>query len=98
MAVTAASLAAATTVSGDPDSFLYGELLGGLDLSLTKAERLDYRDSAMNHAMVLCGVNLDAAGRPDRWKIEKQLGVRPPAGRATLWPATSGSTSSFTRP
>ena len=58
----------------DPDSFLYGELLGGLDLSLTKAERLDYRDSAMNHAMVLCGVNLDAAGRPDRWKIENSWG------------------------
>ena len=48
----------------DPDSFVYGELLGGLDLGLTKAERLDYRDSAMNHAMVLCGVNLDENGFP----------------------------------
>lgn len=58
----------------DPDSFVYGELLGGLDLGLTKAERLDYRDSAMNHAMVLCGVNLDENGRPDRWKIENSWG------------------------
>ena len=48
--------------------------LRGLDLGLTKAERLDYRDSAMNHAMVLCGVNLDENGRPDRWKIENSWG------------------------
>lgn len=58
----------------DPDSFLYGEALGGLELTMTKEQRLDYRDSAMNHAMVLTGVNLDAAGRPDRWKIENSWG------------------------
>lgn len=58
----------------DPDSFIYEEMLGGLDLSLTKAERLDYRDSAMDHAMVLTGVNLDAEGKPDRWKIENSWG------------------------
>ena len=28
----------------------------------------------MNHAMVLCGVNLDADGNPDRWKIENSWG------------------------
>ena len=28
----------------------------------------------MNHAMVLCGVNLDENGRPDRWKIENSWG------------------------
>ncbi len=63
----------------DPDSFLYGEVLGGMDLSMTKEQRLDYRDSAMNHAMVLTGVNLDAAGRPNRWKIENSWGEE--AGR-----------------
>ena len=61
----------------DPDCFLYGETLGGLDLNMTKAERLDYRDSAMNHAMVLCGVNLDENGKPDRWKIENSWGEEP---------------------
>ena len=30
----------------------------------------DFRDSAMNHAMVITGVNLDDEGRPTRWKIE----------------------------
>ena len=58
----------------DQNSFVYGEILGGLDLSMTKEERLDYRDSAMNHAMVLCGVNLDENGKPNRWKIENSWG------------------------
>jgi len=58
----------------DPDSFVYGELLGGMDLTLTKEQRLDYRDSAMDHAMVITGVNLDADGKPDRWKIENSWG------------------------
>lgn len=42
----------------------------GIDFSMTKAERLNYRESAMNHAMVITGVNLDENGKPDRWKIE----------------------------
>jgi len=61
----------------DPDAFLYGEVLGGFDLTMSKADRLDYGDSAMNHAMVLCGVNLDAEGQPDRWKIENSWGDAP---------------------
>ena len=58
----------------DPDSFVYGDLFGGIDLTLTKEQRLDYRDSAMDHAMVITGVNLDADGKPDRWKIENSWG------------------------
>lgn len=58
----------------DQNSFVYGEILGGLDFSMTKEERLDYRDSAMNHAMVLVGVNLDKDGKPNRWKIENSWG------------------------
>lgn len=61
----------------DQNSFVYGEILGGLDLSMTKEERLDYRDSAMNHAMVLVGVNLDRDGRSNRWKIENSWGEEP---------------------
>lgn len=58
----------------DQDSFALGEALGGLRFDMTKAQRLDYRDSAMNHAMVLVGVNLDADGKPNRWKIENSWG------------------------
>lgn len=61
----------------DIDSFLYGELLGGISLGLTKEQRLDYRDSAMNHAMVIMGVNFDKDGTPDRWKIENSWGDEP---------------------
>lgn len=56
----------------DDQSFAYEELFE-MDLSLTKAEQLDYRQSAMNHAMVLTGVNLDE-GVPNRWKIENSWG------------------------
>ncbi len=58
----------------DTASFRFGEVLGGLRLDMTKEDRLDYRDSAMNHAMVICGVNLDDEGRPNRWKIENSWG------------------------
>ncbi len=44
-----------------------------LDLSMTKEEMLNTRHSAMNHAMVLTGVNL-VKGKPTRWKIENSWG------------------------
>lgn len=50
------------------------ELLSGLDLNMSKADMLDYHVSQMNHAMVLTGVNLNADGEPDRWKIENSWG------------------------
>ena len=56
----------------DDRSFEY-EALTGLTFALTKEQRLDYRDSAMNHAMVITGVNLKD-GKPDRWKIENSWG------------------------
>ncbi len=58
--------------SWDDHSFEY-ENLTGLDLALTKEERLDYRDSCMCHAMVITGVNL-VDGKPNRWKIENSWG------------------------
>ena len=36
---------------------------------------LDTRDSAMNHAMVITGVNLDD-GKPTKWKIENSWGEK----------------------
>ncbi|MDD6366093.1 MAG: C1 family peptidase [Stecheria intestinalis] len=44
-----------------------------MDLSMTKEEMLNTRYSAMNHAMVLTGVNL-VKGKPTRWKIENSWG------------------------
>ena len=44
------------------------------DFPMTKAQRLDYAESLMTHAMVLTGVNLDRDGRPDRWKVENSWG------------------------
>ena len=40
-----------------------------MHLTLTKAQQLDTRQSAMNHAMVITGVNL-VDDKPTRWKIE----------------------------
>jgi bleomycin hydrolase len=57
----------------DPDSYTAERMLG-LDTSMSKADRLDFNDSRMNHAMVISGVNLDENGRPDRWKIENSWG------------------------
>ena len=56
----------------DDRSFNY-ELLTGLDLTIDKADALDYQFSAMNHAMVITGVNL-VDGKPNRWKIENSWG------------------------
>ena len=49
------------------------ELLTGLNLTISKADALDYGFSAMNHAMVLTGVQLED-GKPTRWKIENSWG------------------------
>lgn len=43
---------------------------------LAKAERLDYGDSLMTHAMVFTGVNL-VDGAPNRWKVENSWGKEP---------------------
>lgn len=45
----------------------------GFDLKFAKDEMLDFKASAMNHAMVLTGVNL-VDGKPTKWKIENSWG------------------------
>ncbi len=50
------------------------EDLFNVKFGFTKAQALDYGDSAMNHAMVILGVNLDEKGKPDRWRIENSWG------------------------
>ena len=55
------------------DQCFNAELLTGLDLTLSKEDALDYGFAAMNHAMVLTGVNLED-GKPTRWRIENSWG------------------------
>ena len=55
------------------DQSYNAELLTGLDLTISKEDALDYGFSAMNHAMVITGVNLEE-GKPTRWKIENSWG------------------------
>jgi len=45
-----------------------------MDFGMSKEDLLDYRHAAMNHAMVITGVNLDESGKPTRWKIENSWG------------------------
>lgn len=42
--------------------------------ALNRAERLDYGESVMTHAMVLEGVRLDSDGKPCLWKVENSWG------------------------
>ena len=42
----------------------------GMSFDMTKEERLNNRESAMNHAMCVTGVSLDENGAPRKWKIE----------------------------
>ena len=45
--------------------------------TMTKAERLDYGQSLMTHAMVFQGVNLNENGKPNRWRVENSWGKEP---------------------
>lgn len=58
----------------DPDSLDYSGLMGGVDFSMSKGDRLESHDSFATHAMIFVGVNFDESGRPDRWKIENSWG------------------------
>ena len=58
------------TAALDVDGLLGFPVEGALD----KAERLDFGESLMTHAMVLEGVRLDGAGRPALWKVENSWG------------------------
>lgn len=50
------------------------DVLFGTEFGMDKAQRLDYGESLMTHAMVFTGVNLDENGKPDRWKVENSWG------------------------
>lgn len=48
-----------------------------ITLSLSKADRLRTKESAMDHAMVISGVHLDPqSGKPLRYKVENSWGEK----------------------
>ncbi len=63
----------------DLDALRVDELFG-TSFTMDKAQRLDYGDSLMTHAMVFQGVNLDDSGRPTRWRVENSWGKEPGDG------------------
>ncbi|MCI9572924.1 MAG: C1 family peptidase [Lachnospiraceae bacterium] len=60
----------------DTNIYKLEELLG-VKFGMDKAERLDYGESLMTHAMVFQGVNLDEDGKPNRWRVENSWGEEP---------------------
>lgn len=46
----------------------------GVDLATSKEDRVRYRDSAMDHAMLFTGVDL-VDGAPRRWRVENSWGI-----------------------
>lgn len=45
----------------------------GTEFGMTKAERVDYGESLMTHAMVITGVNI-VDNKPNRWRVENSWG------------------------
>ncbi len=60
----------------DPDIYDFQDFLQ-VDFPMDKAQRLDYGQSLMTHAMVFQGVNLNGQGEPTRWRVENSWGEEP---------------------
>jgi bleomycin hydrolase len=57
------------------DNDLYDYALAyNFDFKADKAERVDYGQSVMTHAMVFTGVDIDAEGKPTKWRVENSWG------------------------
>ena len=56
------------------DNFDYGSLFG-TTFPMNKAERISTFDSGSTHAMTLTAVDLDANGKPTKWKVENSWGA-----------------------
>lgn len=53
------------------------DALFDVDFSSTKLERVRSGESAMDHAMLFTGVDLDEAGQPRAWRVENSWGDEP---------------------
>jgi bleomycin hydrolase len=59
----------------DANTYEY-ELVYGTQFNSTKAERVDFGQSLMTHAMVFTGVDLDEEGKPVKWRVENSWGEK----------------------
>ena len=59
----------------DMDLFDF-DLFYGTDFPMTKADRLEYGDSQMTHAMLFTGVDLDSKNKPRKWRVENSWGKK----------------------
>ena len=57
----------------DTDLFDY-EMFYSTDFKMNKAERLEYGQSQMTHAMLFTGVDLDNNGKSIKWRVENSWG------------------------
>lgn len=57
----------------DTENFDYGSLFG-TTFDMNKADRIATFDSGSTHAMTLTAVDLDAEGKPTKWKVENSWG------------------------
>lgn len=60
----------------DLDAIQIDKLMS-VQFGMNKAQRLDYGESLMTHAMTFQGVNLDEDGKPNRWRVENSWGKEP---------------------
>ena len=58
----------------DLENYDYASLLG-TSFNMDKAQRISTFDSGSTHAMTLTAVDLDARGKPTRWKVENSWGA-----------------------
>lgn len=57
----------------DTENYDYGSLFG-TTFGMDKAQRIMTFDSGSTHAMTLTAVDLDATGKPTKWKVENSWG------------------------
>lgn len=58
----------------DTENFNYAALMG-TTFGMDKAQRIATFDSGSTHAMTLSAVDIDADGKPTRWKVENSWGA-----------------------
>jgi bleomycin hydrolase len=60
---------------GVMDTHLFDyEMFYGTDFKMNKAQRLEYGQSQMTHAMLFTGVDLDENGKSTKWRVENSWG------------------------
>ena len=48
----------------------------GIDFGMNKADRLEYGDSQMTHAMLFTGVDLESEKKSKKWRVENSWGTK----------------------